>query len=346
MRPQGRSPAIPILALLVVVQLALIGWLFWPQPSQAAAGALFAGLDPAQVQSVTIDWEGKAITLARAGDGWVLPERADFPANAIAVTQLLTKVAQIDTRRLVASSPASHARLRVDAANPIRRVEMRTSDGVTHTLLVGTAPNARATNVRAGDSDNVYLTSALATGDLRVDAPAWVDTQLLALDAEAINRLTIENAQGTLALAQDAAGAWTLPDLAPSETMITGTVEGWVRNLATLGLSDVLGTESDPAYGMDEPLATVTLDIQPAAEVTGTAEMTEAVRIVIGARDDASGSYAVKASTSPWYVRVTAATLEPLVTADRAALVAAPSSAESVPITDTAALTATETVTP
>ncbi len=345
-QPARRSPAILILALVAMAQLALIAWLFWPQPSQAAAGTLFAGLDPAQVQSLAIDWEDKVITLTRSGDGWVLPDKGDFPANASAVTDLLTKLAQVDTSRLVAGNAASHARLRVDEQNPVRRVEITAADGTQTTLYVGTSPNARATNVRAGGSDNVYLTSALSTGDLRVDTTAWVDTQFLNLDPATIDSLNVENAQGAFTLTKESSGAWTLPELSPGDRLITGTVEGWVRNLATLGLSDVLGSESLPAYGLDAPTATLTLDFQATPAVTGTVVPAAPVQLLIGAKDDASGSYAVKASTSPWIVRVAAATLDPLVLADRAALVAPPPATESAPVTATAALTETESVTP
>ena len=325
---QRRVPAIPILAALAVAQLALIAWLFWPQPAQTAAGPLFPNLDPDAVNAITIVWDEQELHFARRGDGWVLPERGDFPVNALAVSELLTKVAQIDTSRLVASNAASHARLRVDDANPIRRVEMTSSDGGNLTLFVGTAPNARATNVRAGGSDNVYITSALSTGDVRTDVAAWVNTQYLNLDPASISQLTIENAAGTLALARGESGAWTLPDLATGESVITDGVETLARNLSTLGLSDVLGTTSQPEYGLDQPLATVTLDLTATAEITGTVAPTAPVQIVIGARDDASGSYAVKASTSPFYVRVTAATLEPIVNATRAGFVSAPPTPE------------------
>lgn len=341
-QPAAHKPrmlAVPILAMLVVAQLALIAWLFWPQPSQAAAGKLFSAFDPAVVDSITINWEDKAFALARSGDGWVLPDRGDYSANAIQVSDFLTKVAQIDTSRLVAGNAASHARLRVDDKNPIRRIELTTSDGKTDTLFVGTSPNARATNVRAGGSEFVYLTSALSTGDVRVDLPAWVDTQYLSLDPATVDRLSFENAAGAFALTKDGAGAWTLPDLAAGEAVISTTVETLVRNLAALSLSDVLGTESKPEYGLEPPAATVTLDFAPAAPITGTAAITTPVRLLVGAKDDASGSYTVKASHSPYYVRVAAATLDPFVQYARGNLVAAAPVSETAPITNTEAVT-------
>lgn len=341
----SRAPAVPLLAVLALAQLALIAWLFWPQPSQAAAGKLFSAFDPALVSHITINWEEEALTLAKNGDDWVLPDRGDYPANAMQVTGFLTKVAQIDASRLVASNASSHARLRVDDRNPIRRIEMTTSDGKDFALFVGTSPNARATNVRAGGSDNVYLTSALSTGDVRVDLPAWVDTRYLSLDPATIHKLSFENASGAWTLTKDDAGVWTLPDLAAGEVVISSTVETLVRNVANLSLSDVLGAESKPEYGLEPPAATVTLEPAAASPVTDTATTTgttvamEPVRILIGAQDDASGSYAVKASSSPFYVRVTAATLDPFLQYTRNILVAAP-------VTETTPITSTERVTP
>jgi hypothetical protein len=56
------------------------------------------------------------------------------------------------------------------------------------------------------------------------------------------------------------------------------------------------------------------------------------VEIRIGALDAASGSYEVKASTSPYYVRVTAATLDPFVQAARTDFVAPPATESATPL--------------
>ncbi len=335
------SRAVPILAGLLIAQLALIAWLLWPQPSQAAAGLLLADFDPVQVNNIAIKWEDKALELARSGDGWVLPEQGNYPANPIQVTDLLTKVAQIDTSRLVASTAGSHERLRVDDKNPIRRIAFTTSDGKVDTLYLGTSPNARATNVRADGSDNVYLTSALSTGDVRVDLPAWVDIQYLSLDSTAVNQLSFDNANGTFTLTRDGAGAWKLPDLAAGEKMLSTTVDSLVSSLVNLSLNDVLGVEAKPAYGLDAPLATVTIDFTATAPLTGTDAITGPVQLLVGAKDDASGGYAVKASTSPYFVRVAAATLDPFVQGTRASLVAAAPEGATLPLSPSTALTAT-----
>ncbi len=348
-QPAARTPfgrGIAILALLLVAQIALAAFLLWPRASEATSGPLFATLDPADVAAVTLTWDDDVLRLQKQGDGWVLPERGGYPVNAINVTNLLTKVVQIDTSRLVADNATSHARLRVAEDDTIRRIEMTTADGESHSLLLGTSPNARATHVRALGSDHVYLTSALSTADVRMDAAAWIDTLYLEADPEGVRALTLENAQGSFALERDDAGAWTLDGLAEGESVNQENASLLTDRLAALTMLEPLGTEPRPEYGLDAPAAEVTVRLAPTATVTTAAgesagESTDSVTLAIGTLITATNTYPVQAGSSEFIVAVSSATLDPFVNFGRADLVVTPVVTETAALTDTLPITDT-----
>ena len=169
-----------------------------PRTSTATAAPLYAGTTIDDIQSITVSENEQSIKVVRSGDGWVLPEAEDFPVTAVQASDVISKVLTVDTRRLVASNPTSHSRLEVTADKFVRRVDLETKTGETLTLYVGSAPSARSTNVRRGDSDNVYLSNSLSATDLRTDYASWVDTTYLAIPETDVQALTIENAQAKL----------------------------------------------------------------------------------------------------------------------------------------------------
>lgn len=68
-----------------------------------------------------------------------------------------------------------------------------------------------------------------------------------------------------------------------------------------------LGTTADPAWGLNPPATTVTVITRP-AQGQG-----KAFTLQIGAEDDATKSYYVKSSESPYYVQIVASTLDDFV---------------------------------
>lgn len=315
------SARVALLAGLLLAQVALVAFLYWPRATSVAVGPLLPELAPDAVERLTLHADGASLTLARdEAGGWVLPDADSFPVIEANVTQLISDIVSIDTSRLVADNAANHARLRVDAANPIRQVDLALAGGVTETVFLGTSPNARATHVRRAGSDAVYLARDLSSSDVHVDAGGWIDSAWLSLDPATVTGLAITNAAGSLALARDDAGGWTLQDAAPGEAVLTTTVESWVTTLAALPMLRPLGQTPRAEWALDAPAATIVLETAPLTATAGSAA--ETVTLTIGARDAADDSLAVQASSSPWIAAVTGATLDPLLQATRASLLA------------------------
>lgn len=283
-----------ILIVLLVVQLALVGFIFWPRPASVAQGGpLLADFNADEVVALTIaDAEGNQLVLGKSSDEWVLPEAGDFPVDGEKVTPFLEKIAAVQADRLVTQTEGSHQRLQVAADDFNRRLALTLADGTTSELYVGSSAGAAATHVRADGQPQVYLTGELAAWDANPEVTAWVDTLYFTVPQTATIGLTLENGNGTFEFEKQG-DTWTMAGLAEDETLNQDTVSAILNQASSVRLTDVLGREEQPTFGLGEPLATVTVV---------TADGTYTLRI--GARDEATNSYAFSASNSPYYVRV------------------------------------------
>jgi hypothetical protein len=298
-----------ILAGVLALQLVVAVVAFWPRsPAGAAGEPLFAGVEADQVTWVQItDAEGSQIELEKADTGWTLAGTDGFPCTENAVPDFLAKLLALDTSRLVTETPGSHARLEVAADAFSRKVTFRTQDGTEHTLYVGSSPSYNAVHVRVEGQDQVYLVSGLSATDASVTATAWIDPLYVSLESDQVVALTIENAQGTFAFTKDEEGTWRMEGLAGDETLNEGEVSALVTRISSVRMQRPLGQAEEPAYGMGDPRAVVT--VQTRDEEGATATQT----LVVGAQDATDNSYVVKASTSPYYVRVTDYTVQDFV---------------------------------
>lgn len=310
---------IQVLLGLLVAQVILLAIVYWPRPTQATGGALFPNLSANDITELTItDAEGKAITLARQGDGWVLPTAGAFPARSESVTALVEKLVGLKTNRLITETPASHARLQVAPTDFMRRITFKTASGDARTLFLGSAPAAGATHFRLDGQDQVYQTSALAAFDANTSPTSYIDASLVSIPAGDVTAMTVTNASGKLEFSKGADGQWALAGLPAGQTLDAGQVQTLLNQATSLSMTEPLGKTADPAWGLDSPQALVTLVTMPAA---GEGKRYE---LRIGAKDEANNRYYVKFSESPYFVAVSSFSLDDFVSKAAAAFVATP----------------------
>lgn len=351
------------LSVLLVVQLALAAFLLWPRSTTVAASPLITDLKMEDVNKVVVSDTGKSIQLAKSGDKWVLPERGDFEALEPSVTDLISKVVQINTSRLVATNSANFGQLKVADNDFNKKLELSTAGGKTYTLLVGTSPNTRATNVRVAGANEVYITDKMNGSDIRTDYAAYVNTQYYAADADRMMQLSFSNANGMLDATKDLSGTWQLNGVQAGETFSNTTFATLAGKLVNLSFLEPLGKESKPEYGLDAAQAVITITVRPGTDVTDTNAAPETTTLTVGAKDDASSSYYVKSSKSDYYVKmntfsvqdfvqkkrddyIAAAVFTPLVAGDNFTDTVASPIAGTTDLTTTPALTDTTGITP
>jgi hypothetical protein len=288
-----------ILVGLLVVQLVVVGILFWPRSTASVEGqSLFPDVTSDRIVGLTITGpDGQTLHLAKLNGQWVLPEAEDYPVLEDKVPTLLDKIIGLKAERLVTQTAASHERLKVAADSYERLVEFELSDGTRYRLYLGSSPSYSATHVRADGQDEVYLASNLSAQDAGVAATNWVDQAYLSIPRDQITTLTLENKNGRFEF-EKSGDAWTMKGLAEGETLNQTSVEALVSRAASVTLTKPLGKVEQQSYGLQQPGAVVT--IRTHTDEAGDRTFT----LRVGARDPADNSYVVISSESPYYVRV------------------------------------------
>ncbi|MCC6166232.1 MAG: DUF4340 domain-containing protein [Caldilineaceae bacterium] len=318
-RPAFSRVNLALLALLAL-QLVAVAWVYRPRATGAAGTPLLPGVSADQVTRLRIADADRSVELERAGDGWVMAGTDGYPANTEKITTTLASLIGVTTDRLVATTPASHARLQVAPNAFARQVTLTTPDG-DQAIYLGSSAGAGATHVRLDGNDATYLTSGLDVWQLDTAPSSWVNATYFSLPADEVVALTLQNANGTLTFVKDENGEWTLQDRAPDEQVLAANISTLVTRATGVNLTVPLGTADKPEYGMADPLATLTLQTQNAQGET--AEYT----LVMGAKD-ADNTYVFKASSSPHYVRIAGFTGDEFASKKRADFLPQPEAAD------------------
>ena len=303
-----------ILLIVLVVQIALAVWVFWPKPAASqSSGPLLGDFSTDSVTSLAISDSEKTLTLAKQDGKWVLPDAGDFPVTETNVTTLLDNIEKVQTNRLVTQTDTSHRRLQVAPDDFNRRLELSLSNGTTHDLYVGSSAGAGATHVRLDNQPEVYLTGDLDAYNINPQAGSWIDTLYFTVPQTATTKLTLENSNGALEFVKDGEN-WTLSDLADGETFNQNAFTNMLNQVISVRMTEPIGTEAQADFGLDAPQATVTL-----------ATTDETDTLLVGAKNPAdSDNYVFKASNSPYYVRISSFTGDNLINKTRADFLEAP----------------------
>jgi hypothetical protein len=322
-----------ILAVILVAQLVLVAILYWPRPAPAgASGASLLGVKSDEVTSLTVtDNQGNHVKLAKSGAQWVLPEAGDYPADASKITPVLAQLVEMKANRLVAETPASQARLQVADDAFARRIDIETPSGMK-TVYVGTSGGAGSSHVRLGGQNQVYLVSGVADWQIGADPLSWTNSAYFTVPQSDVVAMTLTNANGQLAFAKGADGQWTLQGLAADETVAPESIQRLLSAASSVTLVRPLGKTEDPAFGLGQPSAVVTL-------VARTDTEDKAYTLTVGSQDPNDQTYVVKSSESPYFVRAAGAVVGDLVSDKRESFLSVPPTAvpAASPATPTAA---------
>jgi hypothetical protein len=309
-----------ILLVVLLAQIAVTTYLFWPSQAATLNGdPILAGVTPDAVTALTItDTDGKSVSFSKEGDIWTLADTDGYPARSEKISEILGKLVAINTDRLVTQTAGSHDRLQVDEGNYVRKVDITTASG-TQTLYLGSSTGASATHVRAANADATYLTSEVATWELDTLPTTWIEVAYYQVPKEQITEVTLDNANGSLTFVRgggENGDEWTLADATADEPVAPANINTLIDRIATLNLHTVLGKSEAPEYGLDAPLATLTVTTSEATTDT-TSAATKTTTLVVGAKDEETNTYYLKSSDSEFYVRLAAFTGDEFVNKQR-----------------------------
>lgn len=297
------------LALLIVMAVSSSG------AETRAVAPILQGMTAAEVTRLTIaDEAGDILVFARADEGWVLPLADDFPVNGEKVDEMLSKIEQLDTRRLVASNPANFARLEVKEDDFRRQLTLEAGTARAE-LYLGASGGVDTVYTRRAGEDEVWLGFGLSSWELSTQAPTWVDTSYVNVPQDDLLEISVRNANGTFTFRRDGE-SWTYTDLPAGATFEDTKMPSILRNAATLRLMEPLGREMLPDYQLDAPQVSVDARYRALVESADAPEETaeladgadaappdyteERYRIDFGAQREAG--VVVKADTADYYI--------------------------------------------
>jgi hypothetical protein len=237
---------IRLLSLLLVVQLAVAAYLYWPRTVERNAPDALATLAADTVTQFTVSDGDSSVTLARAGDDWTLEN--GLSADPIKVANMLQALTEQQPGYPIANSASAPQRFKVAEDDFQRRIELASADGA-QTVYLGTSPAFRKIHARRSDDDAVYLLQ-LNSYDAPTASASWLDRSLAAVSD--INTLRLNERSFVLAegvWADDSgldANAAAMEDLvqALSRLQVTGIASDADRQLWEAGKTSLRLTAS------------------------------------------------------------------------------------------------------
>lgn len=251
-------------------------------------GLVPEAFDADAVYGITARKQGDALQLSRTGDGWVLSSRHDAPANANKVSTLLGNLESAEGE-FRSDSEAALGDYALGDSSALH-LELRGEGGDTLLHLLLGKRSGGGNFVRQAGSDEVYLASHNFLGDFgiwgdEISAPRaqnWMDLAVFSAPRDSVRAVTIEGPEVQLAMEKEFAA----PDPADTNAVapppsqyewrvtrpdnflaVKTRADGIVGSLASMRMSDVVGTEVDPAWGLGEDAAIVRVLLASGDEV-------------------------------------------------------------------------------
>ena len=257
------------LFVLAVLALALVaGWYFTSQVGlprvPAQAERWLPGVQVAQVKAIEVQrGDQPLVRLERREQGWVVPAKADYPADQGVVNKLLKALAEARKVEPRTANPELYGRLGLaDKGEAEQRgVRLTLEQGEAPLqLLIGKPGQQEGQLARRADEAQSWLVSQ------RIELPAseldWLDRRVTAIPFAEVRELDLRHAGGErLTLARDKAEEANLQvrDLPKGKRLaFDGAANGFGQFFADLRFADAA------------PLAQLGFDGKPALEFSLT----------------------------------------------------------------------------
>ncbi len=251
------------LFVLAVLALALVaGWYFTSQVGlprvPAQAEPWLPGVQVAQVKAIEVQrGDQPLVRLERREQGWVVPAKADYPADQGVVNRLLKALAEARKVEPRTANPELYGRLGLadkgEAEQRAVRLTLEQGEAPLQ-LLIGKPGQQEGQLVRRADEAQSWLVSQ------RIELPAseleWLDRRVTAIPFAEVRELDLRHAGGErLTLARDKAEEANLQvrDLPKGKRLaFDGAANGFGQFFADLRFADAaplaqLGFEGKPA---------------------------------------------------------------------------------------------------
>ncbi len=290
------------LSILLIVQLAIIAFVYWPSSEQIAPKTtFFTDITIEQIQGLSItDDEQTSISMLVEDEFWQI-QQGQYPAKQEGIEALLGKIIALQSARLVSTTTSSQVRLKVAEDLFSRKVDLQLADGTSKSFFLGTAPNNKTIHFRMKEQNEVYLVKDLASWEMQTDKESWWETNYITIAEDELEAVKITNPQGTITMQKGEEKEWLLAETTKAQVS-QEEIQKLIRSISQISLAEYLGKEQPEDLG--EPVCTLEYTSK-----SGHSSLT------IWPADQENDQHIAKASNSDFYVTVRAYILKDLLAA-------------------------------
>lgn len=267
----------------------------WKPGDSRIGQRLMPGLKLEDVATVSIRDPDATLTLARREGGWRVKERADFPADADRVRELLLRLVELKVVQTEAVAEAQRARLQLLEPGAAQegagtRIELKDGGGaVLARLLLGKKVTAMVAGAAFGPETGVPTGRYAMTGDesgtvvlvsealaqAEAKPGSWLSKELIRVErAKSISASGPDGKQRFAVSRDSEASDWKLAGGGKPDP---GRVQDVASALASLSLADVVAEPAKADTGLDRAVVVKARTFD---------ELAYTIRIGAKARDD------------------------------------------------------------
>ena len=234
------------LGILAVVAAAMVLWAVLQARLSGGRRALpsgptylIQGLDPADIDSITVGKGKNPIKIQRQEGRFVVTNKANYPADAKQINDLITKTLDIKTSDLYTSDPKNHEDLQVTEDKARSIVKFFKADGslLTGVVVGQSRESGQGTYVRLASSDDVYLTEEAPW--FRDRAVDFVNQEIVAAKREDVNAVTVTTPEGTYTLRSEKGDNVRLVNMPADRKLKDSDAKSVLTALTSLRFEDV-----------------------------------------------------------------------------------------------------------
>jgi len=201
---------------------------------------LIQGLEPANVYSVKVKTGDSEVTLIREGNGFLVHDLSDYPADVKRVNELFTDCLDIKTQELYSSNAANHGDLEVseDQAKHIIKFYDANDTLMTGVVVGKERDEGKGQYVRLADTNDVYVTDWLPYFSAR--PIEYTNQELAAVKKEDVESIQLTSPAGSFELTSDDDGQVQLGNLPAGKKLKTSDAKNVFNVLSSLRFDNVL----------------------------------------------------------------------------------------------------------
>ncbi len=318
------------LLILLLLQCGLLAWrLFGTEEATGPVTTrLLDGVTLDQVTKVTIEGDGKVVTLSRADKdaAYTIAELGGYPASPKKVEEILRGVMDLSVREPVTTTTEHHRDLEVGDTGWKKKITLTVGSAET-TLVLGTTGKAGGVHIRKLPGDTVWAARDLDDWRLSTRPDSWIDLVLWELAEDRVSALRWNHAAGSGSASKRADGTWEVAG--PDGVVVSADAEKVkeaVRKAARISFSEVAGKFAEKDWGFATPTATLTVELA-SAEAGQAAEVHQ---LSLVAQGEGGQDFWLRADGGEWIRKAGSWAVGDLATLQAASMVATVQGPESV----------------